>query len=504
MPSANRYFSLFLFLLLTACGGGDPVVSGDSDGGDSQTPDGSDSTGDSLMTYFPLQFYLQGSGYVEEELFLGISFTPQIHGYLIAPVNVNTLEPVASPDVSEFTITINEEPIQPVEQGLVMQPLLGLDVDLYTLLLIDTSASTQPVNKTALINEIKDFIQQAQSSADPAIRNQRFAVATFAGDVQVLQGIYTRDAATLNAALDNLANNWPSASSGTALYKAIVQGIGSYIGPGNAGGSEDDFTTDGLQDVIETYTQSSNVVSGIRLANTVVFTPGGNTPGKYNFEDAQSALNWQSLLVFSDSETEGSSAPEGMAYSGKPLLYVSIGETDVESQKLAADVLPASYSNFDGIAEGLIRLQQSKVISRVHKGNQYLVRFARLLTNDGEYELVFSSNTASRNYSLTSKLVVDTSGGAIPTPQPAVEITGPKSAYLVANEVSASEANKLYPATRWTVQSYNAGNYSWSVGGVPRASAADGSITISASDAGSTVTLTNTSLSATASVLVTP
>jgi len=79
--------------------------------------------------------------------------------------------------------------------------------------------------------------------------------------------------------------------------------------------------------------------------------------------------------------------------------------------------------------------------------------------------------------------------------QPVVEITGPKNSYLPEGNVSLENVSTLYPATRWSVATYEAADYSWTVGGSPRNANADGSITISSGDIGQAVVLTNDSLS---------
>lgn len=521
MFKPTALISLLLTLLLTACGGdsGGSVVGGGDGSGDGGT-DVSKST----VTYFPLQIFMQGEGYVEGAVFGGIWFDRLIHGYMIAPVDSKKLLPVENPDVSEFNITINEEPIDAPEQGLIMQPVVGLPVTMDTAILVDTSSSTQSVDKAALIAEVKAYIQQAQSSSDPAIRNQRFTIWAFGTRVDALVGTLTSDATTLNNALTSLQSSWDSRGVATALYEAIVRSIGTYVGNGSAeSDTEINLLTDGNDELFDGYRYDAaygsgrSVITGLNVSSVVLFSTGGNSRNLFGADAAQAALSWQSFLVYDEEaaaedttdgdtteDNAGSAAPEGMALLSKPLIYVAIGGVDSVVNGMAAATISTGVADFSNVSEQVIEAQQTAIALRTRPENQYLVRYA-VLDRDGKYNIVFASNTDGFNYGLTTELEFNPASFESEV-APVVEITGPSNAYLVNNTVSVANATKLYPATRWTTIPFTAANYSWTVGGSARAAAADGSITISAADAGQNVVLTNNSLSSgttTATVAVT-
>ncbi len=524
-PTALTTF--LLTLLLTACGGdGGGSVLGGADGSGDGGTDGSNGGSKSTVTYFPLQIFMQGEGYVEGAVFGGIWFDRLIHGYMIAPVDSKKLLPVENPDVSEFKITINEQPIDATEQGLVMQPVVGLPVTMDTAILIDTSSSTQPVDKAALIAEVKAYIQQAQQSSDQVIRNQRFTLWAFGTRVDALVGTLTSDATVLNNALTSLQSNWDSRGVATALYEAIVRGIGTYVGNGSAeADTEINLLTDGNDELFDgyrydaSYGSGRSVITGLNISSVVLFSTGGNSRNLFNAEAAQTALSWQSFLVYDEEAavedtTDGdtatdntgatSAAPAGMALLSKPLIYVAVGGVDSSINGMAAATIQSGYTDFSNVAEQVVTAQQTAIALRTRPDNQYLVRYA-VLDRNGKYNLVFESDTDGYNYGLTTELEL-IPASIEPEVAPVVEITGPSNAYLVNNTVSVSNVTRLYPTTRWTIIPFTAANYSWTVGGTVRTAAADGSITISAADAGQNVVLTNNSLSSgttTATVAVT-
>src|SRR5690606_3655614 len=99
-----------------------------------------------------------------------------------------------------------------------------------TAIIIDTSGSTQAVDKAALVAEVKAYIQTAKASSNTTIANQRFTLWAFGTSVEPLVGSFTSDANILNTALDNLITNWNTRGVGSAIYEAIVRGIGTYVG----------------------------------------------------------------------------------------------------------------------------------------------------------------------------------------------------------------------------------------------------------------------------------
>merc|ERR1712000_632666 len=148
----------------------------------------------STVTYYPLQFFLQGENYVEEDVFDGVWFDPMIHGYVISPVDQDTLEPVDA-DVDEFILSADGELVDAAEQGVVMQRLMGMEVSLDTAILIDTSGSSSDIESASnLFQEVRDFIAAARASSDPAIRNQRFIIWEFNDQVNAVTTTLSTDA----------------------------------------------------------------------------------------------------------------------------------------------------------------------------------------------------------------------------------------------------------------------------------------------------------------------
>ena len=191
-------------------------------------------------TYIPLQFYLSGEGYVEDgDVFAGIGFSPLVQGYVISPVSGADLSPLEAPDVSDYKITINDENVGGDEQGLIMQKIIGLPINLHTAIVIDTSSSNSKasgVDIEALILEVKNFVAEAQSSPDMTIANQQFtlwAYASAGSGVQALVPNFTTSAVIMDNALDSLlvGDVWEERGADSATYEAIVKAVGIYVTP---------------------------------------------------------------------------------------------------------------------------------------------------------------------------------------------------------------------------------------------------------------------------------
>ena len=500
----NTFLVILTSVLLAACGGGGgPVVP------DSGTDGGTDgSTGTSPNTFYPMNFYFQGDEYVDDgNLFAGTYFSPLIKADLIAPVNASTLAPATNPSVSDYDLTINDEPVTVSEHSLVMQRVVGLPVQVRTALIIDTSPSNQ-VDRAAFIASVKAYIAAAQASSDTAISNQLFTIWAFGQTVSPLVSDFTDDPATLNAALDTLLieANWRSRGQYSALYQSIVAAVGSYLGTGSVDLTNDvNYRTDGDNDLIDGYDTTGNRLNSLSLSNVVLFAAGTDTLMYFDSEKAKTALIWQSFLVYTselpddsgtdDEEGDDNAAPDGMTFLGKPLYYVSLGPNNVVSSVsgMASEVINTnSWSTFN-FAAPLIAAQREGVALRRNEDNLYMIRFA-LPQRDGKSTVVLKSKSASRSYSLTTE--IEQSLTAIPPVSPVAEITGPGNTYLAAGAVSASSVTRLYPAVRWDVWGdHPLSGFTWTVGGAARTAAADGSISISTSDAGDTVVLSNGSLS---------
>ena len=527
MSMYRFYLTALMAGMLAACGGGDPVVqssSGSDDEDDGDTP--STAVEGNTSSFYPLQFFVEGDGYVDEAAFDSIWFNPVIRGYVIAPVNSVSLEPLEAPDIADYSVTINAEPVSVEEQGLMMQKIIGLPVALFTTIVIDTSGSNSAaagVNQTALIDEVKDFIASAQASSDETISNQLFYIIAYANGGSGVEGLlpgFTSNAADLNSALDALlaGDAWEDRGSGSATYEAIVKAVGSYSGSGSSEATTVDLSSDGIPDLRDGYVFNGTYIggdatqlTGIAVSNIVLVSSGENTVQEtFQKADAEAALNWQSLLQFVEAEgtdivntsngeeEEAEQEQATVEASGMPLWYVAVTgsgeEPDSSIAEMAASTFATNSKAEFSFATDVINAQISSVNNRIKPDNQYLVRY-NLFERDGTHDLLFSSVAEEGyTYSLTTEL--DLTGFAgYGQAQPVVEITGPKNSYLPEGNVSLENVSTLYPATRWTVASYESADYSWTVGGSPRSANADGSITISSGDIGQAVVLTNDSLS---------
>ena len=119
MSMYRFYLTALMAGVLAACGDGDPVVPADEE----SDPGGEDVGGEvsqAVSTYYPLHFYITGEGYTDEsDVFQGVWFSPLIHGYVISPVHAETLAPLENPDISNYVVTVDGEPVSASEQGLM-------------------------------------------------------------------------------------------------------------------------------------------------------------------------------------------------------------------------------------------------------------------------------------------------------------------------------------------------------------------------------------------------
>ena len=511
---------------LIACGGGDDVIpqvaSAPADNSADNSADDDSSTfvekKDIGVTYIPLQFYLSGEGYVEDgDLFEGIGFSPIVQGYVISPVSGADLSPLETPDVSDYKITVNDENVGGDEQGLIMQKIIGLPINLHTAIVIDTSSSNSKasgVDIEALIFEVKDFVAQAQSSPDITIANQQFtlwAYASAGSGVQALVPNFTSSAVDINDALDSLlvGDAWEDRGPDSATYEAIVKAVGRYVGQGSGGASVNvDLLNDDIDDLVEgyQYNNSGEQLVAVNLANVVLVSRGQNTNYQTFFkDDAKAALQWQSIIGYVEESVSDNIVVDGgdavinseTILINKPLIYVSVGPDDPDELigQLASNIIDTASNDVFDFSGSIIEAQKEAVDIRTQPDNQYLIRYA-MFERDGQHELKLESNSLGYNYSLVTDF--DMSSGlflGIPDIAPIVEIAGPDDAYLPSGFVSLGNVNRLYPETRWAVQAFEGSDYSWTVGGVSRVAESDGSIVITSADIGYAVILSNDSLS---------
>jgi len=266
---AKYLLAAMMTAALAACGGGGSGSGvafgggGGLQGDDELDPDedpANPTEPTSTVTYYPLQFFLQGENYVEEDVFDGVWFDPMIHGYVISPVDQDTLEPVDA-DVDEFILSADGELVDAAEQGVVMQRLMGMEVSLDTAILIDTSGSSSDIESASnLFQEVRDFIAAARASSDPAIRNQRFIIWEFNDQVNAVTTTLSTDDSALNTALNGMQSSWnPVGASG--LYEAIFYSIGSYL-PDSTLERETVALTDTIPDLVDGYIYNADYGSG--------------------------------------------------------------------------------------------------------------------------------------------------------------------------------------------------------------------------------------------------
>lgn len=283
--------ALTLTFLLTACGGsGDPVIPETNNPNDPNNPANASNPGaTSSVTYFPLNTYLKGDNYLGEgtEAFAGITFNPLIKAYVIAPVDAQTLEP-ASANISDYSITMNDQVIDSAEQYAMLQRIVGLPNQLNTALVIDTGGRSQAVNRQALINELKAYISAVQSHPDPVVKNQQFTILAYGDEVSAVQPTLTANAETLNSALDSVLTNWETLGQGTSTYEAIVTAIGTYKGTSPTDSAQEyELGNDSIDDLLDGYQQTATDLALFRLSSVVLVSAGAASNNIFTAESVR-------------------------------------------------------------------------------------------------------------------------------------------------------------------------------------------------------------------------
>lgn len=496
---------------LAACGGGD----GSLPSKDSSTDTGSDSEGaitptkETGVSYYPLQMLhsYEEYGFNTPAFLFNIS-TGVVFEYLINPVNSTSLAPISTAVASDFKITEDSFEVESTEAFPMLQRIVGTPVTLKTAIVVDTSGSMDAVSKSTLIAAIKTYIAAAKASSDTAIKNQQFTIWAFGQNVAELTSGFTTNSTTLNTALDTLETNWGSHTYGrsSSLFKSIVQSVGYFAGTA-ANDVVYDFSLDGSNDLIESVNKDAVV-----LGSVVLFSAGSNGNGDFDAEDMTNALTWQAMVVYDTSASgkavadTSSATPDGTKLLGKALYYVQMGATTDDTVKAAAEtVINVGSTAPYNFSSALVSAQIAGIDKRINRNNQYLLRYASA-PREGKHLMTLETQTKGYSYALTTEieyLSYVNSGHPADELSSLVEITGPNGEYLSANTVSVANITKLKPATRWVNTTYAASEYSWTVGGTGRTAGSDGSITISAADAGQSVVLTNTTRGESATVSVT-
>lgn len=509
---------------LSACGGSeinqveqDPAGEVIDDTG--SVTDGFDEGGLTNVSYAPLmtlELYKDWSGYDQDNVFKTYFKDPFIKHYLINPVNATTLDPITTAQISDYTILEDAVPLNPKVNFPMLQKVLGNSIDLQTAIVINTSTSMDAVDKSAMIQEIKDFITLAKAHSDSGISSQRVTIWAYDGAVVTGDGgiveetagfksIATEDTAIMSA-LDTVETKWAARSYSVAganhTYDAVVEAVGRFVGK-SPYSTDEDFLAGADNDLNETLTPDSLAVS-----NVILVSAGVGDTGRFDPEYFVKALQSQAVLDYAPAALSTAAGENTeLVEVGRPLIYIlpdgEVADPIVESYAYATieDTVTGGNYNFAG---EIITEQLASINSRAIPGNQHVVRFASAFRVGENHETIFKTRTADDKYGYTLTASPITRASAAPMPSPTVEITGVNNEYLAAG-VNADltdystaiaffdQIQTFYPATRWTNTEYTSSDYSWNANGADVTNNPDGSITVNAANTFPvTLTLTNT------------
>lgn len=508
-------------LLLAGCGG-----SGDSDfgvgnggGGDfggggstgggtpDPTPDptpGPTPGGTTNVSYTPLtiyEAYQSFSGFDADGLFHGVGDgLTEIYGYFINPINSTTMESIASAQLNDFSLTVDDNEIEPLESFPTFQRVIGGEVTLRTALVFDLSTTSDPVDFDELIIEAKAYLAAAQASADDTIANQEYVVWAFGQNIEELTAGFTSNTAAIEAALDLVVTRLQNQTLGTStnLHRAVLEVVGRYSD------ADYDFSIDGDNDLVDSAGPDS-----IDLSQLVLFSSGNDTYGELPVAKMLEAVQSQGVLVFDDSTP----ALDDTVFLNKPVIYYVIGgnEEGIAYQALSdvaenTSSLTLNPSDSYTFSTDLISKQRAAIDARVDLANRHLIRYA-FLPRVGDHTAQLSTMATGNNYTLTTSISEDDLDPLVGYPAETlpslVEITGPNGEYLANNIASLAEVATFAPATRWTNEEYDAVNdYAWTFpgGNATGTQNADGSFTVTGKTAATiTLQLENISVGTTAS-----
>lgn len=507
--------TLVLTSLLGACGGNDGSGGGlqgpgEGGGGGGGEGGGGGAGGGSTtnVSYIPLmvfESFKDYSGFSADNLFSLYEPIPYTTSYLINPVNAQTLLPVTTATVGDFSMTVNEIPADSAENFPLLQKVLGIKTYLRTALVFDLSDSSGAVDMTALVNAAKAYVDQAGRHTNSTIREQEFMVWAFGTEVEAKLPRFTRDVTAINSALDQVLEDFDEKTLGssTNLHHAVVEVVGRYVkapydfsdvdykdpnGDGiynGDGGDEYDFDGDGRPDLDQdgdydgdadgfiTANDLADFASedGIITTQIAIFSSGPDTGLRFTKEEMARAIKSQSFVRY-DQSTEDAS---DFSYLEKAVFYYVLGAEDDAYEHLAAKaaaVVPLNGSY--AFAGDLIGRQIQAMNQRIDLSNPHLMRFAFRPRYKGNYTQVFKSKAGSGyNYSLTReyKLAEDEIIFGSPEEMVAdgfldslVEITGPNGEYLSAAQADFDDVRVFVPATRWSIESYEPSDYTWLAG----------------------------------------
>lgn len=521
-----------LALGLVGCGGssGGPGGSRDADPS-TETPTDEEPTTDELIdegdttnvSFLPLmtfELYNEWSG-MDDGLFVFQQKDPFIKHFMITPVNATSLEPTDDVSISDFSLSEDGIPLNPKVNFPILQKVLGNQVSLDTAIVINTSSAMDGVDRTAFINEIKNYIDRAGGSNHSTIKQQRFTIWAYDGGREQGDGgivlesngfISNRD--DIQSALDTVSTNWANGTYQVAgsnhTYDAIMEAIGRFIGTGPFGVAEN------LRDPIDNtqpYRDFNDLsesfsADGIRFTNMILFSSGYSDTNRFDGDTVIKALNAQSLSAY---DTDG--GPGGAASAtkdlGKVLIYVTPeGESkDDVIEAMATANIGATYNNGQyTFADTLISEQIAALNTRVVKDHQYVLRFASSIRSGSNHVGELKTRTAEDKYgyTLSWKMNLDNvPDELLGMPEPEVEITGAGNEYLSSNQAHLSEINRFYPAIRWTNRQFASSEYEW-ISNVAFTANDDGSVTIQPLAGSGQLTLRNKTLDKQISINILP
>jgi hypothetical protein len=501
-------------LLLIGCGGGSGSRFGDGDSGSSGSSGSSGGSGGSggggstdptNVSYVPLlvfEAFDDFSGLGSDGLFLRDGSYPFIEIFVINPINATTLASINDAVVANYEVTVDDIEISEDENFPVLQKVLGSPTYLGTALVFDVSGSVNGVDIDALVAEAKAYVAAARASTNGTVSSQVYTVWAFGNTIEELTTGFTGNTATIEAALDQVANRFNSTALGTTtnLHRAIVQSIGRYND-----GTNYDFSADGTNDLIDVTTRNY-----VQLSQLVLFSSGGPTALEMDQDLMTRAIQSQSFISYDDA----SSAADGSVSRYKPVFYYVVGGTSVGetyaplrdlSEVTTQLVLSSGAYSFSA---GLVQNQIDAIEKRIDVDNLYIYSYA-FAPRIGDHTRIFTSKSDNFNYSLTGSYKADgfVGDGSPGTPAQElaslVEITGPNGEYLASQTASLSEVSTFAPATRWVNTPYGNGDYSWTQTGGTGAPNADGTYTVTTVTVPTTLQLRNDLLGHTTTITVT-
>lgn len=531
--SMQLFFRIFIVSLLSVfvlvgCRGDSPYESdavatpGDDDN-DDDDDDGGGATplGISYLPLIVFEAYKEFSGADQDNIFQGDAwlyvvpddeeaevddnsdptvYNAYIDATVINPIDASNLQSITTAAATDYKVTVDGVDIDSSESYPLLQKMIGVESQLVTALVFDLSDSVTGVDINALVTEAKSYVANAKAHSNPLIKNQAFVVWAFARNVEELTDGFSTDTAEINTALDAVVTRYNNRLSdggvGTVsnLHKAIVEVIGRFEGTVN--NLSYNFRGDGDNDLFDTVSNS-----GVQLSHMVVFSSGPDTYLQFDQNTMIKAIKSQSLLKYDP--TSGGSNDTMVSYY-KPIFYYVVGGANPGTAYSAISDVAETATNlnldsgaYDFDAE-LISNQIAAIDKRIELNNQFLFRFA-IVPRIGDHSIVFSSKSTGYNYSLASTFNGSESIANIGSPDMVlptlVEITGASGEYICNRTIELSEENTFAPATRWTAEVYDSGDYSWSITDGAGSTNSNGTFTVtSVMGEAARLTLTNTVL----------